>query len=210
MAHPYHHALSSARRYGGSVEDYLEVHAWFDESKAFVPDFRHRALRHHAEGIFLCERLFGASLTNSVGRIVPVRYLGEQHVKEDLGRIPTASDWLRCLQPEPWMTRTRNLERELAQPLEAAPGITPASALSVATVRAAECFAPDESERRVDAGVGRCLHCRSDEMAHGPYRADGDGLTEDVTCLGCRRRWRRVYTLCRIDALEAESHLQGD
>jgi hypothetical protein len=25
---------------------------------------------------------------------VPVRYVGEQHVKEDLGRIPTAQDWL--------------------------------------------------------------------------------------------------------------------
>jgi hypothetical protein len=29
------------------------------------------------------------------GRTVPVRILGEQHVREDLGRIPTAADWLR-------------------------------------------------------------------------------------------------------------------
>jgi hypothetical protein len=27
-------------------------------------------------------------------RQVPVRYIGEQHVKEDLGRIPTAQGWL--------------------------------------------------------------------------------------------------------------------
>ena len=52
MAHPYHHALSSVRRWGGRVEDYLPIHDWFDASKAFLADFRHRALRHHAEGIF--------------------------------------------------------------------------------------------------------------------------------------------------------------
>lgn len=50
MTHPYHHALSSVRRWGGAPEDYLPVHAWFDESKLIVADYRHRALRHHAEG----------------------------------------------------------------------------------------------------------------------------------------------------------------
>src|SRR4051812_40901280 len=48
MAHPYHHALSSARRFGGTAEDYLPVHSWFDESKLIIADYRHRALRHHA------------------------------------------------------------------------------------------------------------------------------------------------------------------
>jgi len=56
MAHPIKHAESSARKFGGKAEDYLAIHNWFDESKAFLSDFRHRALRHHAEGIFLCER----------------------------------------------------------------------------------------------------------------------------------------------------------
>jgi hypothetical protein len=28
MAHPYHHALSSLRRWGGRVEDYLPIHQW--------------------------------------------------------------------------------------------------------------------------------------------------------------------------------------
>jgi hypothetical protein len=51
MAHPYHHALSSVKKWGGTVEDYLAVHGWFDESKKIIADFRHRALRHHAEGI---------------------------------------------------------------------------------------------------------------------------------------------------------------
>ena len=103
MAHPVKHAESSARRFGGRAEDYLAIHSWFDESKAFLADFRHRALRHHAEGIFLCERLFGITITNSEGRQVPVRYIGEQHVKEDLGRIPTVQDWLTQVKPQRWM-----------------------------------------------------------------------------------------------------------
>ncbi len=51
MAHPLKHAQSSAKKFGGQAEDYLAVHKWFDESKAFFADFRHRALRHHASGI---------------------------------------------------------------------------------------------------------------------------------------------------------------
>lgn len=109
MAHPYHHALSSVRCWGGQVEDYLRLHEWFDASKAFLPDFRHRALRHHAEGIFLCEALFGITITNSDNKVIPVRWIGEQHVKEDLGRIPTAADWLQCIRPEPWMGKTSKL-----------------------------------------------------------------------------------------------------
>jgi len=53
MAHPIKHAESSARKFGGKAEDYLAIHNWFDESKAFLSDFRHSALRHHNEGIFL-------------------------------------------------------------------------------------------------------------------------------------------------------------
>lgn len=106
MAHPWHHSVRSAKLFGGSPEDYLPVHNWFDESKAFVPDMRHRALRHHSEGIFLCEKILGTTLKNSDGRDVPVRLVGEQHVKDDLGWIPTVKDWLINLHIAPWMTRT--------------------------------------------------------------------------------------------------------
>jgi hypothetical protein len=109
MAHPYHHALSSARKWGGVADDYQHVHDWFDASKAHFADFRHRAARHHSEGIFMAEIIFGGTLTNSAGRIVPIRIIGEQHVLEDLGRIPTLADWLRCIHPEPWMGRTMKL-----------------------------------------------------------------------------------------------------
>jgi hypothetical protein len=30
MAHPYHHSLSSVRKWGGSPFDYLPLHNWFD------------------------------------------------------------------------------------------------------------------------------------------------------------------------------------
>lgn len=103
MAHPLEHAQSSARKFGGKPDDYLAIHRWFDESKAFFPDFRHRALRHHSEGIFLAERIFGVVVRNSDGVPVPARYIGEQHVREDLGRIPTAQDWLARISPERWM-----------------------------------------------------------------------------------------------------------
>jgi hypothetical protein len=113
MAHPYHHSLSSVKKWGGTVEDFIELHTWFDETKAIVADFRHRAGRHHAEGIFLLERLYGVTITISTGRVVPVRLIGEQHCLEDLGRIPSFGDWVRCIHPEPWMGRTLKLSAEL-------------------------------------------------------------------------------------------------
>ena len=41
----------------------------------------------------------------STGRLIPVRWIGEQHVREDLGRIPSFADWVRAIRPEPWMGR---------------------------------------------------------------------------------------------------------
>jgi hypothetical protein len=87
----------------------MAVHI-IDRSKEIVADFRHRALRHHAEGIFLAEQLFGVTITNSYGRIVPVRLIGEQHVREDLGRIPSFADWVRHIRSEPWMGRAGHLD----------------------------------------------------------------------------------------------------
>jgi hypothetical protein len=112
MANPYHHALSSVKKWGGEVKDYLPIHQWFDETKALMADFRHRALRHHAEGIFLMEKIFGPTLTLSNGKVIPTRWVGEQHVKEDLGFIPSAVDWLRQIKPERWMGKNKPLDVE--------------------------------------------------------------------------------------------------
>lgn len=109
MAHPYHHAVSSVKKWGGVVDDYLPIHSWFDESKLIIADFRHRALRHHAEGIFMAERIFGVTLKLSTGRVIPTRWVGEQHVREDLGRIPSFADWVHAIRPEPWMGKAEKL-----------------------------------------------------------------------------------------------------
>jgi hypothetical protein len=114
--HPWHHAERSARLYGGVPDDYLAIHNWFDESKAHLPDVRHRALRHHSEGIFLCETLFGTTIKNSEERLVPVRQIGEQHVKDDLGWIPTVKDWLVQLPLQPWMTGNSAQRRSVEIP----------------------------------------------------------------------------------------------
>ena len=38
----------------------------------------------------------------------------EQHLMEDCGFLPTVADWLRHLNPEPWMANAaRKLSREL-------------------------------------------------------------------------------------------------
>lgn len=120
MANPYHHAVSSARKWGGKWEDYYPIHEWFDETKAHYAHFTHRAMRHHSEGIFLMESIFGPAITNSEGKAVPTRWIGEQHVREDMGRIPTMADWLRCMKPERWMSaEARALSEELALTEEA-------------------------------------------------------------------------------------------
>ena len=110
MAHPYHHAIRSAKKYGGIPGDYQSIHDWFDESKSYISDIRHRALRHHSEGIFMCEKIFGITITNSSGREIPVRFIGEQHVKEDLGFIPTVSDYFREIKIKSWMTGNREFK----------------------------------------------------------------------------------------------------
>jgi hypothetical protein len=101
---PYIHALNSVKRYGGTVEDYIHIHNWFDSTKAATADFYHRAILHNSFGIFLAEQLFGVTLNNSEGKIISVRDVAENHVMEDCcGRIPTIDDWLKDLEPKAWM-----------------------------------------------------------------------------------------------------------
>jgi len=113
MAHPIKHSETSVSIWGGNIEDYVAIHNWLDAPKEHFADFRHRALRHHSQGIFEAERLFGLSITNSNGKIVPVRYICEQHIKEDCGGfIPTVSDWFRNIKREDWMGREFPVRKE--------------------------------------------------------------------------------------------------
>jgi len=117
MAHPYHHSLSSVKTWGGEITDYQPIHDWFDQSKQIIADFRHRALRHHAEGVFMAETVFGSTIALSTGRIIPVRLIGEQHVREDLGFIPSFADWVRAIRPQRWMGRALRLSERLDFPV---------------------------------------------------------------------------------------------
>ena len=114
MAHPYDHARSSAKKWGGHPEEYMFIHQWFDETKAWVGHSDHRMFRHHSEGIFECEQRFGMVITNSDGKDVYVRYVGEQHVKEDCNNyIPTAKEWIDMIEsgkPEKWAIKTLKIE----------------------------------------------------------------------------------------------------
>jgi hypothetical protein len=113
ISNPLHHAMSAAKQWGGSWEDYIAIEDWFDAPKGWMPDFRSRAIRHHSEGIAEAVKLFDPIKLSS-GRLVPIRFVAERHIVEDLGRIPTAADWLRCIKPEQWMVaRARKLSKEL-------------------------------------------------------------------------------------------------
>lgn len=86
---PMLHAKVSAKRFGGSWEDYIKIHNFFDQTKGYIPDARHRMILHNSFGIMLCEQVFGVSMVNSLGKEVSVRDIAEQHVIDDLGTIPT-------------------------------------------------------------------------------------------------------------------------
>ncbi len=104
---PMLHAKNSVRKFGGTLEDYMAIHDWFDAIKAHIADARHRILLHNSFGIYLCEQVFGdvivkedgstvkmPYITISTGKKVGVRDIAEQHVLDDMGCIPSLVDVL--------------------------------------------------------------------------------------------------------------------
>ena len=106
MSKPWIHAESSAKRFGGKPEDYIEIHNLMDSSKGTIADSRHRALTHNTWFLSsILERVFGVTITNSEGRRISVRDIGEQHILEDyrLRFIPSAQDFLQEIEVKEWM-----------------------------------------------------------------------------------------------------------
>jgi hypothetical protein len=107
MSKPYIHAQSSAKKFGGQWEDYIEIHEFLDSSKAVIADNRHRALTHNSWFIsVVIPRVFGEVLRRkSDGCLVSSRDIAELHVLEDYRKrfIPSASDFLAKIPFEPWM-----------------------------------------------------------------------------------------------------------
>lgn len=97
------HAMSSARKWGGTPEDYLAIHEFIDSSKQIIGDVRHRSLYHHTAGVYLCQRIFGDTL--QIGRKrVPVRLIAERHIIEDLGWLPSPTDYIQGMPIATWMS----------------------------------------------------------------------------------------------------------
>lgn len=102
MAHPWYHAVVAARKYGGVAEDYLPLETWMDFTKSHIADCRHRLFLHNAWGLFVAERIHGATITRaSDGKRLPLRPLLEDHILQDFGKIPTLAQCLAQLAPEP-------------------------------------------------------------------------------------------------------------
>src|SRR5260370_35389604 len=62
-------AAQSARRFGGSAEDFLPLHTWFLATTAWFEDARHLAIRHHAFGIFEAAARFGVAPSTSADAV---------------------------------------------------------------------------------------------------------------------------------------------
>jgi hypothetical protein len=58
----------------------------------------------------MLETIFGPTISSSTGRVIPTRCVGEQHVQQDLGFIPSFADWMRAIRPLPCMGRAGCLE----------------------------------------------------------------------------------------------------
>lgn len=100
---PYLHAKVSVSKWGGKPEDYLKIHDWFDQTKSAHPDMRHRAILHNSMGCYIAEQVFGHNITNSDGKLVSVRDIAEQHIIDDMGTIPTISDYLNGMPMYDWL-----------------------------------------------------------------------------------------------------------
>lgn len=101
--HAIYHAQSSVKRFGGGVDDYINIHSFIDSSKFYIPDKRHRLLLHNTWGINLVQEKFGIYFKNSQGVLIPTRLVAEQHVLEDLRHIPTLEKCMKDLPLYNWL-----------------------------------------------------------------------------------------------------------
>lgn len=110
------HSNSSAKRFGGTPDDYVPIHKFLDQSKIHIADWRHRALLHSTFGISLCEQFFGDLYTRPSDEVqVSTRAVAERHVLEDLGAIPTPAEWLREMPIRRWMNGISPAQKQRMQ-----------------------------------------------------------------------------------------------
>lgn len=117
----FYHSVIHAKKYGGKPEDYQAIDDFIDSSKASMADVRHRAVLHSSFGIFICEKVFGTTITNSDGKQVPVRLIAEEHIMHDMGFIPTVEHWLGEMPVRKWMGGAVKKTKTLPSTLEEKP-----------------------------------------------------------------------------------------
>lgn len=113
----WNHAVSAARKWGGDPEHYIAVEEFIDSSKKVLGDVRHRSIYHHTLGVWLCQEIFGRTLTipKEHGSVeVPVRLVAERHILEDLGWLPSPKDYIDGMAIAPWMSGAQRKELPLS------------------------------------------------------------------------------------------------
>lgn len=106
MANPLKHSQSSVRRWGGKVEDYLQIHELLDSPKATMNNNTSRFLTHNTWFAYtIIPKIFGYNIVNSEGRSVDTVDIAMLHLAEDFRfrGIPTPQDFLQHMEVQAWM-----------------------------------------------------------------------------------------------------------
>jgi hypothetical protein len=106
MANPLIHSKSSVKRWGGKVEDYLEIHELMGSPKATMNNNTSRTLTHNTWFAYtIIPKIFGYNITNSDGRSVDVIDIAMLHIAEDFRMkfVPTPQDYLKHMKVQSWM-----------------------------------------------------------------------------------------------------------
>jgi len=101
MSHPWYHAKSSARLFGGDASDYVALHSDADATKIAFSTNLHRLVLHNRDfGAGVLAGLHGETLMRvSDGIGFPTREIVAQHCAEDYGTlVPTLA---QCMAPHP-------------------------------------------------------------------------------------------------------------
>lgn len=100
------HAKSSVKRWGGKVEDYIQLHEILDSPKATMNNNTSRMLTHNTWFVYhIIPKIFGYNITNSDGKSVDTVDIAMLHVAEDFRMkfVPTVQDYLKHMEVQPWM-----------------------------------------------------------------------------------------------------------
>jgi hypothetical protein len=103
---PMYHSKSSVKRWGGKVEDYLEIHELIDSPKSCMNNNTGRMATHNTWFVNkIIPKIFGYNIINSDGKSVDTADIVMLHISEDFRGlfIPTLQDYLKHMVVQPWM-----------------------------------------------------------------------------------------------------------